>query len=348
MQPAFNLTMKILYVVDSQADYLSDQIYYGLCKTIGHQNVIDFPPKALYHDSLQKVWYLPQLPRHSYSEEDIVAMLTDKVFDFVCLAAPRLGSLQALASLAEKAKLPPLVMIDGEDDSRIRYEIAETYGVKLYFKREYIWVNNKKVRRLRDYYNYVRSFHYNKNLFQMTYPLSFSIILESIPKIENIEKNIDVSFRGFVWSKESRKRLLVLQKLQRMESIHLTGGIYTPSDTTGRVSPDEYYREVMRSRIAVSIRGGGFDTCRFWEIPACRTLLLSEKPDIDIPEGFEHERHAVFCQNNLSDLTALVRYYLEHDEQRERITEQGYQHLLRHHTCERRAEYFLDLCKKEL
>ncbi len=340
--------MKILYLVDSQADYLSDQIYYGLCKTIGHQNVIDFPPKALYHDSLQKVWYLPQLPGHSYSEENIVAMLASQVFDFVCLASPRQDSLQALSSLIRKVQLPPLVMIDGEDDSRIRYEIAETCDVKLYFKREYIWINDKKVRRLRDYYNYVRSFHYNKELFRITYSLPFSVIMESLPKLEGIKKDFDVSLRGFVWSRESRKRLLALQKLQRMGSIHFTGGIYTLGDTTSRVSPDEYYREVMRSRIAVSIRGGGFDTCRFWEIPACRTLLLSEKPDIDIPAGFEHGKHAVFCQNDLSDLTALVKYYLEHDQQRERIIEQGYQHLLKHHTCERRAEYFLDLCKKVL
>jgi hypothetical protein len=182
----------------------------------------------------------------------------------------------------------------------------------------------------------------------MTHPLPLSIILESIPKIESIEKDIDLSFRGLVWSRASRKRMLALQKLRRIESIRFSGGIYTPGNTTGRVNPDEYYREIMRSRIAVSIRGGGFDTCRFWEIPACRTLLLSEKPDIDIPGGFEDGKHAVFCQNNLSDLTGLVKYYLDHDEQRERITEQGYQHLLRHHACERRVEYFLNLCKKVL
>ncbi len=340
--------MKILYLVDPHPDYLSDQIYYGLCKTIGHQNVIDYPSKALYHDPSQKAWYLPQTPGHSYSEKDILGMLSEKAFDLACLATPRPGSLNSLSHLSGFVPLPPVVMIDGEDDSRIRYEVAETYAVKLYLKREYIWINGKKVRRLSDYYNYMRSFHYNRELFLMTYPLTFSVVQEAIPKVEGMGKDIDVCFRGFSWSKESRKRLRALRILQGIESIRFAGGIFTPKDTTCRVGPDEYYQEITRSRVAISIRGGGFDTCRFWEIPACKALLLSEKPDIRIPNPFEDRKQAVFCKSDLSDLAELVKYYLANEQERKTIAEAGYQHVLKYHTCQKRAEYFLDLCEKVL
>ncbi len=44
----------------------------------------------------------------------------------------------------------------------------------------------------------------------------------------------------------------------------------------------------------------------------------------------------------------LVRYYLSHEEERDRIASQGYEHLMKYHTCERRADYLLDICKNRL
>ena len=103
-----------------------------------------------------------------------------------------------------------------------------------------------------------------------------------------------------------------------------------------------------RSKIALSLRGGGFDTLRYWEIVASKTLLVSEWPDIAIPHNFEHGKHAVFCRPDLSDLMEVVRYYVQHDEEREAITANGYAHLLKYQTCEQRAEYFLDICRRSL
>jgi hypothetical protein len=339
---------KILYLVDPMPDYLSDQIYYGLCKTIGSQNVVDFPSKPLYHDPLHKVSYFPQLPGQSYSDDDVIEMLASKVFDFVCLASPRPVNLETLRLLTKKIALPPLVIMDGEDDSRMRYDIAEAFEPRLYFKREYIWKNNRRVRYLKDSYNYIRSFHYNNNLFRITRPLPFSVIMETIPEATGVQKDIDVSFRGFAWSKMSRKRIQAYRILRRAKSVNLSGAIYTPRDMSGKLSPNDYFSEIQKSKIAISMRGGGFDTQRFWEIVACKTLLISEVPDIDIPEAFEHKKHAVFCKSNLSDLEELVRYYLENDREREEIVKQGYQHLLNYHTSEKRANYFLDICLKEI
>jgi spore maturation protein CgeB len=113
-----------------------------------------------------------------------------------------------------------------------------------------------------------------------------------------------------------------------------------------RLESLDYYRLLSRSKIAVSVRGGGFDTYRYWEIVACKALLVSERPDIVIPNNYEHRRHAVFCKPDLSDLGALIRYYAAHEDERRSIVEEGYAHLLKYHTCERRAEYFLDICRR--
>ena len=69
-------------------------------------------------------------------------------------------------------------------------------------------------------------------------------------------------------------------------------------------------------------------------------------PDIVIPKNYQHRRHAVFCRPDLSDLKELALYYVRHDAEREAIAAEGYSHLLKYHTCERRAEYFLDICTK--
>lgn len=340
--------MNILYLTDPQPDYLADQIYTGLCRILGRESVVDYPFKEIYHEPSKKVWYLPQIPGTNYTEIDVLGLLEARHFDFVCISSPRQVPINNLSSLSSKTILPPVVIIDGEDDSRIRYEIAETYKVRLYFKREYIWTNGQRVRRLKDYYNYVRSFHYNKGLFHKTHPLPFSVILDAIPQMEEMNRDIDVSFRGFVWSKGSRKRLQALRILVGMKSIRFSGGVYTPLDSTHRLPSERYYQELFRSRIAVSIRGGGFDTLRFWEILACKALLLCEQPDIYIPEALEDSKHAVFCKSDLSDLAELIYYYLDHEQERAMIAEEGHRHLLKYHTCERRAEYFLDLCKRVL
>jgi spore maturation protein CgeB len=100
--------------------------------------------------------------------------------------------------------------------------------------------------------------------------------------------------------------------------------------------------------MALSVRGGGFDTPRYWEIVACKTLLISEQPNIQIPNNFEHKKHALFCRADLGDLVDLVTTYASDDAARERVVEAAYGHLLKYHTCERRAEYVLDTCRRTL
>ena len=129
--------MKVLYLTDPELDYLADQIYDGLCAALGWQNVFDFPRKAAYHDPGARVGYLAQNPGHPYGLEDLAGMIRERQIELAILSSPRRGAVDAYRTLAARVELTPLVLLDGEDDSRIRGDLFRLVGAALYFKREF-------------------------------------------------------------------------------------------------------------------------------------------------------------------------------------------------------------------
>jgi hypothetical protein len=363
--------MKILYVVDDLQDLVSDPLYVGLVRLLGQEQVVDFPSKAIFHEPSSKRWFLPQVPALPYDEAGIKDMLRHRRFDLICLASARDGCVKNLRRIYVASHSPPVVFIDGSDDQRIRREVAREFSVVLYFKREYAWVGESGAAR---WWDCVRAFGGDRALYECTHPLQISLpqdVLTTPPQSSN--KSIDISFYGHA-SHFRRPQVAALIERLGNEGLKVAAGIYgSPTDRQykleptrwrrmiakvlqagpvsledqqRKLSPAEYYDVLGRSKIAVSVRGGGFDTLRYWEIPARGSFLLSERPDIRIPENFEHRRQAVFFNPNLRDFNELVRYYVAHDAERETVAEAGHAHFLRYHSSERRAAYFVDLCAK--
>jgi hypothetical protein len=52
---------------------------------------------------------------------------------------------------------------------------------------------------------------------------------------------------------------------------------------TDKMPPDEFYKTLARSKVGISVGGGGFDTARFWEILGNNCLMITEKIDISFP-----------------------------------------------------------------
>jgi hypothetical protein len=367
-----NHVMKVLFITLPAPDHITDQIYSGLCTLLGHQNVIDFPSKPTYHDPLAKMWFVPQYPASTISsEEEVVSLIRDQAFSFLCFS-PRSYPLNILDSLRKyQIPLPPLVLIDGEEDTKIRYDLWSRYNVQTYFKRDYIWgTRNQAI----DFLHAAQTFQWNRRLFAQTHPLPLALSLESIPNNEQAQKEVDISYTGRA-SHPSRPK--AISRLTKIPHLKFEGGLYRePSDhiykmkpgfterlqavpptyEVPKLSPDPdqqggnaYYDQIFRSKIAISLRGAGLTPpIRYYEIVACKTLLLSDIPYSIIPNNFINRKHAVFFKRDLSDLIQLAKYYAQHDSEREEIIDQGYQHLLQYHTCEKRAEYFLDICRKAL
>jgi len=297
-------------------------------------------------------------------------MLERHKFDLMVLSAIRSGPLEALETFSQRSILPPLVLVDGDDGTQIRKDLFWQFRCALYFKREYQWHGGN---RLKDKYKRWRKFGTDQELFSRTYPLPFSPVLDTVPSLDHETKDVDISFIGHA---SHRKRIRAVKILQDAPGLRFEGGVFAePSTRRSKLalgtipillaklqgdpyaSEDEcrkkltfadYFRLLGRSKMGLSIRGSGFDTMRYWEIVASKTLLVSEKPYIDIPNNFEHGKQAVFCRPDLSDLVDLVRNYAHDDSARRDIAEAGYRHLLEFHTCERRAEQFLDVCRKRL
>jgi hypothetical protein len=361
--------MKILFLVDPRLNYVSDPLYVGLLRTLGAGRVIDYPRKAAFHEPAAKLWFLPPMDEPAHSEEEIRALLADKCFDLVCVASPRPESLAALARFYTPERFPPIVFIDSGDETSIRHDVVRRYPLAVYFKRDHVWRMGSK---LCDLGALVWTFRGDRSLYTRTFPMPLSIVMNVLPDLGVVKKEIDVSYRGRASHPRRAKTVAILS---RMKGVTFSGGVYaspddrayklkagtlerlwtkiredgpaSQADQEKKQSPEAYYREIAASKIAVALRGGGRTaSLRYFEIVALGAMLLSDRPETLVPDDFVDRRHAVFCRPDLRDLEELVRYYLREEKAREAIAAEGRAHLLKYHTCERRAEYFLDVCAR--
>lgn len=121
--------------------------------------------------------------------------------------------------------------------------------------------------------------------------------------------------------------------------------------TTQTVTYKNYHIVVSRSRTAVTMRGSGRDTQRYWEIPLCKTLMLSDGTMGCVhPYPFEDGKTAVFWRS-LDDLREKVLRYAPRaapEQERHAISLAGKEHLWRYHSTGSRAVFFLDRVREAL
>jgi hypothetical protein len=136
-------------------------------------------------------------------------------------------------------------------------------------------------------------------------------------------KKYDIVFRGSV-TKETFIYYLrrdIEPIVRRLES---TYRVIIPDR---RVPRDEYYREMLSSRICVSPFGYGEICWRDYESILCKCLLV--KPDMGHaetnPDIFQPYKTYVPVKWDFSDLEEKCRYYLTNEGERERIVSAAYQ-----------------------
>ncbi|NLY80088.1 MAG: glycosyltransferase family 1 protein, partial [Lysinibacillus sp.] len=83
-----------------------------------------------------------------------------------------------------------------------------------------------------------------------------------------------------------------------------------------------------------------FPVLKFFEAPACKTLLLAEaNPDI-LELGFKDGVNFVACDK--TNFNEKAMYYLKNEKERMRITENGYKFIHANHTDDVRAKNFVN------
>lgn len=253
--------------------------------------------------------------------------------------------------LAENNLLNKTVYVDGSDSNHLEDPSAfNTF--KICFKREFPSLKSiakpnaglehilSPIRGLKRYLTYRRN--------MLPLPFAAERTYFRYNK-ENMGKDINVSCTLI-----SKSRHLERNKINDLiRKLNVPNSVVGPV-STGRYltesydkSKDEYFKVLAKSKISISYPGEGFDTGRFWEILANKALLFSPPLQIRMPHPFIEFKHFI-PYNSMAQLKNRLLYYLNREEERKMIANEGYKHLLKYHTSKERAKYLLDMTFQKL
>lgn len=309
--------MRVLFLAaDGVHDYLQDVVLHGLVDVLGAENVFVAPDVARFHEQpgnlRHNAMMYPELPPLETGPVDELAAAADAVV----VGAARGTALHGLDRLLELRVRKPTALLDGRDDPYVRTAIRH---VDVYFKRETL-VHSARLRLRFPLRRAVRAFRPDPMLGRMRgtrrqvavahagvrklVPLPFAVIPKPFPRAETTE--YDVAFLG---TATDPLRVRVADELR---ASGLRVAVPAALDDGERTTWTDYMRTLSASRIGISVRGAGFDTFRYWEIPYAGALLLAETPRTVIPRNFEDGREAVFAEPD--DLVAAARRMLDRDD----------------------------------
>ena len=181
-----------------------------------------------------------------------------------------------------------------------------------------------------------------------------------LSRLNNSDRKFPVSFignlsRGYPWEPESylKGRLELLESLCNEVPIRIWG--YEPLATDpsspvrkvhmGPVWGIRMFQTLRDSKVALNVHGshhGPFaSNVRLYETTGVGSLLVTDDK-ANLHEIFEPDKEVVVYRNP-TECVRLVRYYLEHDAEREAIASAGQKRTLRDHTYEKRMLRLLDL-----
>ncbi len=324
--------MNVLFIGSMRYDYMQDIVYSGLVKTLGLKNVIEFKWNKKYHVPYKK--YPENL---GFIKQSLLKSIHFKKnnYDLVILAATKPDCFQAYIDFA--SQIPPnvpVVWVDGGDRPEVGGDLERLGAPTLLSKAQAI--------RSFDFI-FKREMKINKKYEKNVLPLTFGFNLSRLPKNMPASKKYDVAF----WAGESHPiRSKALSLLKNEFDCNSNGTSKGISFDNFNRKGSFYLEELSACKINLSLRGGGFDTLRYWEIPAVGSLLLSEPADIIIKNDFIDKKHAVFCNPSVDDIIDLCHYYLKKKNNREKIAENGKKHIQQYHTDVHRATFILGTVKE--
>jgi len=309
----------LMLLNDGRPHYGLDVLYDGLCTVLGDERVVGFPWKPTLHgrvpeDSEQTYARYPCLcnrPGEPMGLDALVGLLRKGFFDGVVYGdLERTIDADALRQIMDAASGLPLFVVDQQDDPQFNLPGVLAYlgrpAAAAYFKRELL---------------------HCADFGAHTYPLPFAYPAGRIPDDVSGERPRPLFWAGH---RQFGLRRLYLDDLEAQLGFSLDE-VYLP---------EAYNRELVASRMGLSLFGVGFDTIRYWEIPAHGALLVAERVPIRIPHDFEDGETAVLF-DDLEDLREKLRHYLAHEDEAQAIAVAGHEHLKWHHTSEARARQML-------
>lgn len=306
---------RALFIMGSdRVDYGLDVLYHGLKQVLGEAGVDEFPYKATLHGApAAEFAHYPAQFQHEGTPrgaEEILTLLHAGHYDVVVwgdadMALPR-DLAQAIAAAARPLRLALVDMRDDCDDHSL--ELCAWLGLSApapYFKRELL-----------------RGAHYGVSAHALPFAYADDLVARQIdaPRMQAV-----------FWAG---------QRGWGLRDVFLPVLEGHGVETHGHYTQEEYRARLGATRACVSLAGAGFDTVRYWEVPAQGALLLSERLPLRIPHDFTDMEDALFFATR-RDLAERLAYIEAHPEQVDAMRLRGWEKLRQHHTASARARQFL-------
>jgi len=327
--------MKILYICSTRFDYLQDLTYAGLVKVLGKENVVDYPWNPKFNLPIKS--YPKNLGFKSISFRFPI-MNNFKEIDFVILASAKKDALETYLKILSLIKNKPILFLDGGDFSEIggdfyRHHCGDLYEAAI--KQRPFDIILK-----REYISSLHSAHANIFPFPFSFPYNITL-----PPITERLKKYDVSFWG---QQNPQIRTNALNLLAGKYDCNQNGTTLDQNFKTYKRKGLFYLKEISRCKIVLNFRGLGWDTMRYWEVPATGAFMISQEPKISIPNNFESGKHLVWCSDSLDDLIDLIDYYLARPLEREQMAVNAREHLIKYHLNTARAATLIETVQRIL
>lgn len=313
---------RILIISHDHSDDAMGSLYHGLRSLLGQANVVRFPCEpTLAGKNNPQVDNPPccfQFSDKPGTVDQLVGELKAGKFDFILFGdvAP-MAYPEHASRLCSAAAGMPVILYDSRNDCstsmKLLLDDIGRHRFDLVFKREMI-----------------KGVDYGPK----TFPLPVGYPQDRAYREGAVSKEASVFWAG---KRAYGLRPLYIPALEKK----------LKRTFQERIDQETYQAGMRESLIGLSFFGCGFDTLRYWELPANQVMLLAERPPIRIPFDFADGESAVFF-DDLPDLLEKLDYYSRYRDQAFRIAQAGHAHFLRYHTTTARAGQFLARIKKEL
>jgi hypothetical protein len=118
----------------------------------------------------------------------------------------------------------------------------------------------------------------------------------------------------------------------------------------GKAWGKDMYQILHRSKITlnhhIDVAGSYANNLRLFEATGVGTFLITDSK-VNLDEMFEPGREMITYRSP-EECAKLIKYYLEHDEERERIARAGQKRTLRDHTYYHRMQELVDILQKHI
>jgi len=169
------------------------------------------------------------------------------------------------------------------------------------------------------------------------YPWNMAYMPDYIHKIKT-KKIYDITFIGSINKGTHFKRDKLLEKIlfwfEDSHKVNIKEGVYG----------EDYVKALNQSRIVFNYSARSDIGSRVFETMGCGSLSLYESDNTCIKDFFkDREDLVLYNEDNLKD---IITYYLDNEEERELIAQNGYEIVHKYHRAENCVNRFMELLEK--